>query len=355
MNPRRAITAITLLTALVFNAGAVTRYVDLNSPSPTPPYTNWPTAATNIQDAVDAAVAGDILFVTNGVYATGGRAVYGSSTNRVAINKAIAVESVNGPGVTVIQGYQVPVTTNGDSAVRCVYLTNGVRLVGFTLTKGATRILGNGDREASGGGAWCESGSATLSNCVVTANSSGYGGGGIYSGAIVGCLINSNSVLSGREWGGGAWNSILTRCELRFNTAYIGGGAYAGQLNNCLVIGNKSSNGGGTADAELNNCTVVSNSATTSGGGAGYNATFRTLYFNAIRELCGGVLNADTTGNPNPPFYQFVDYHLGRWLDTGVAATARDGMKTFMTQRQAYLLGLIGSPAIPLSFASSAM
>ena len=76
------------------------------------------------------------------------------------------------------------------------------------------------------------------------------------------------------------------------------------------------------------------------------NAEFRTKYFNAIRELCGGVLNANTTGNPNPPFYQFVDYHLSRWLDTGAAATARNGIKSFMTQRQAYLLGLIGSPAI---------
>jgi hypothetical protein len=34
------------------------------------------------------------------------------------------------------------------------------------------------------------------------------------------------------------------------------------------------------------------------------------------------VLNANTTGNPNPPFYQLIDYHLGRWLDTGAAATA---------------------------------
>src|SRR6266542_4239165 len=83
-----------LLTGAV-SALAEVHYVDVNSTNATPPYTNWTTAATNIQDAVDVAVAGDQIVVTNGTYATGGR-VEGSTTttNRVVIDKALTVRSV---------------------------------------------------------------------------------------------------------------------------------------------------------------------------------------------------------------------------------------------------------------------
>src|SRR6266852_1461253 len=107
------------------SALATVRYVDVNSAAPTPPYTTWASAATTIQDAVDVALAGDEIVVTNGIYQAGGRAVDGAMTNRVAVTNALTVRSVNGPGVTVTAGARP-----ADSAVRCVYLGDGSTLAG---------------------------------------------------------------------------------------------------------------------------------------------------------------------------------------------------------------------------------
>lgn len=202
--------------------------------------TNWVTAKATIQAAIDVAISNDTVLVSNGVYATGGRVVYGAMTNRVAITNALAVCSVNGPSFAIIAGAPDPATTNGDMAVRCAYVGSNAVLSGFTLTNGATRSGGNVDRERGGGGAWCES-SGTLSNCVITGNSANRYGGGVYRGTLNNCILAGNS--SGR-WGGGAFYCVLNNCTLSGNSSYYGGGTVDGTLNNCIMYYNNSASTG---------------------------------------------------------------------------------------------------------------
>jgi hypothetical protein len=240
--------AYALLIFLSFKASAATLYVNLNSTNPVPPFADWTTAANNIQDAVDTSTNGDLILVTNGVYGTGGRLVPGGST--LDVEDAITVQSVNGPTVTAIQGYQVASTTNGGSAVRCVYLGNNATLIGFTLTNGAT-TSGSG----KGGGIECQSTSAVVSNCIIVENAAVYGGG-TYSGTLINCILSNNVALQGV-----------------YNVPGTGGGSFSGTLNNCLLVGNSAQKGGAVAtylsydQMILNNCTIYGNSASQCGGG----------------------------------------------------------------------------------------
>ena len=268
------------------------RYVTLNSSNPLPPYLNWSTAATDIQSAIDAAVAGDLVFVSNGIYKTGGRVVYGSATNRVVINKAVAVQSVNGPGATTITGFNTnPVVYRPG---RCVYLTNGASLSGFTLTHGGASTSGDLIREQSGGAVWCESSGATVSNCIISSNlaTRAYGGGA-FGGTLINCVLTSNSA----SYGGGAASNTLLNCTLAGNfVSYqnlsYGGGADGCLLSNCLIVGNHfgsdSGYGGGAAFSVLTSCVVSNNSANTGGGGVSFGVVSDSLISSNQASQWGG-------------------------------------------------------------------
>lgn len=248
-------------TVTVNVATQVVHYVKMGSAAPVSPYTSWATAATNIQDAISTAVrAGDLVLVSNGVYARGGRAVYGTWSNRVAITNAVIVKSVNGPSVTFI---------DGSNLMRCVYVGSNAVLSGFTLTNGAARAYG-GDcyREECGGGAWCEV-SARVTNCALTGGSAGSAyGGGVVFGTLVNCTLEGNFARYG---GGSSW-STLTGCTLHVNTAIDdGAGSFCGTLVNCTISSNATyemddNDGGGVWGCTLTNCVLTDNSASYGGG-----------------------------------------------------------------------------------------
>ncbi|HEX7653232.1 MAG TPA: immunoglobulin domain-containing protein, partial [Verrucomicrobiae bacterium] len=271
--------------------GASLRYVNLSNSSPQSPYLDWNTAATNIQDAIDAAVAGDSVLVSNGVYATGGRAVFGVTTNRIAITKAILVTSLNGPTVTTIKGDYA--AGNRLVYVRGAYVGAGAILSGFTVTNGGvTSASTNLLRDGSGAGIWGEASTSVITNCILTGNQAGQYGGGAYQGTLINCVLTNNSAFQGA----GAYSNTLWNCTLIRNVTFgqdtknAGGGAWGCVLSNCLVIANRTTgNGGGAGASFLTSCVVSNNTAVNGAGLAQSTAIYSLISSNRASGNGGGV------------------------------------------------------------------
>jgi len=241
-------------------------YVKTNG-TPVPPYNTWATAATNINDAVNAVIPGGRVWVTNGTY-----------DGEVVIRKSCTVQSVNGPEVTII---------DGRGSNRCVKMDGVVYSVldGFTLTNGVTP---NGDilGDKAGGGVLLRE-YAVVQNCIIRGNRGMYGGGAACynskfryeAGTISNCVIEGN--FADTFYGGGvrlAYGGYLTHSLVRNNRgADTAGGVYfeglGGYMENSLIAGNVATSGlavGGGVEMYgggcMANCTIVSNRANHRGG-----------------------------------------------------------------------------------------
>ncbi|MDR3456454.1 MAG: choice-of-anchor Q domain-containing protein [Verrucomicrobiae bacterium] len=294
-------------------------YVTATNPAAAAPYDTWAKAATNIQNALDMAIPGSLVLVSNGVYQTGSRNNFDGVASRVAVTNAVTLQSVNGAAVTTIDGGQT---------MRCIYLTNGATLIGFTLSNGIA---------SKGAGVRCET-NATVWNCQIV-NNAGYGAySGIFSnctfvrnstvgsylGTLTGCAITNNG-------GDGAQNGTLTSCVVSsnqntgakycaLNNCLVASNGFGGikysVAYNCLMIGNVGTNGG-AYDCSLTNCTLA-------GHASGYGAYYSNLkncivYYNSGSLKGGGATNcciqtpASGINNfTNPPLFVNVnnDFHL---------------------------------------------
>ncbi len=248
---------------LVFLLGAVATFSQTNEvvlpQTPVPKTTHVPeNSPDTLQRFVDQANPGDEIVVAPGVYDMGGRQIdkKGPAT-RLVIDKPLTLRSEEGPANTVIAG---------GPATRCIYMTNGVRVIGFTITGGETcreGPEGNKITAHSGGGVWSEP-DALLENCVVASNTALWYGGGLYGGKASGCIFTGNKA---RRSGGGASHARLDNCLVQYNRA--------GQF------------GGGAHYCELHSCTVTRNSAEKMGGGAAYGTAQNTALHHNQTQVSG--------------------------------------------------------------------
>jgi len=285
---RRSCMLVILALFAGMECNADTHYVSLSGTNNSP-YLNWADAATDVTWAVTAAAANDTVLVTNGVY---------YPTQRCYNASAIALQSVNGRDVTIING------TNNTNI--CALLGGGAVLDGFTVTNCSnTKIEGLVavstvrnclfvNNRVNGGTV----GSASLAitnctNCIFKNNSASSLAGAIEveSGAgitIAGCHFEGNN--STQFYGGAcdirSKNNVISNCVFINNSAKIYGGALFLSQNttnnliiNCTFTGNSSPLGSAIkcgGKTTIRNCSIIGNIATNQGGGIyGTNVTIQ--------------------------------------------------------------------------------
>jgi len=244
-------------------------------------FITWSGAATNLEWAVNAALAGETVWVSNGTYYL---------TNQITIANLILrswPDGISRRNATIVNG-NYPFYTN-----RCFVLNDAAALVeGFTITN-AFRIH-DANQFSGGGGVFMTAG--TLRNCLITGNSitNGQGGGVaarfantiITNCDLIGNAVHGNSTVSTGRGGGAAliqgaqiWNSRIKQNLAWSRYMYDGGGGvYGGVIYNSEVVSNIAYEfGGGVCTPTLmRNCLVAENTSfgtgDRGGGGCAYYA-----------------------------------------------------------------------------------
>ncbi len=215
----------------------------------------------------------------------------------------------NSESVSMYDGpEQGPVTISGNNSSRVFHVAQGVvaSFSGLTITAG---FLSASD---SGAGLYNE-GTATLTDCIVSGNSTfdGNGAGVNNKGtlALVNCTVSENSTRASGSAGGLATYGMatLTGCTISGNSAWSGGGLGnwgVTTLTNCTVAGNSggSGTGGGvyisTGTLSAIACTISGNSAQSLGGGLWNRAGVATLTDTIVAANTGsGGVSSDIAAN----------------------------------------------------------
>ncbi len=280
---------------------------------------SWANAFMALQDALDTAIADDIIWVAEGTYypdigdgytddardssfkIPDGVAVYGGFNGTET-----SIDERNWQSNTTIlsgdiDGFPGDSTGNSNNVVHFDNVSDQTILDGFTITKG------NADMASYeyGGGIYND-GSGTgsdpvIKNCIITENTAKYSGGAIYNkgsgscyASIYNCRITNN--YAGNSGGGiynhadgGVCNPDIQFCTINSNTnnGGYGGGIYNygidGECNptisHCIISGNFGYYGGGISNRDMiesfssqcnptiTNCLISGNESNDQGGG----------------------------------------------------------------------------------------
>lgn len=332
---------------------------------------SWENAYPLLQDALAAAVSGQIVVVAEGTYYPdegGGKTDNAKGANFRMVNGIQIIggfpESSSGTSLTgrapslflsILDG---EIQQDGNLGNNSTHVVNGsgvdatAILDGFTIARGTARAgSGNGAR---GGGLLVNGGAPLISNCTFVENQGLYGGGAaqITSAAtptFTNCQFVGNWTGSG-TYGGAVRNvdgstPIFTNCLFSGNAAGFGGAIVNVSCNpvfiNCTISGNKSlrdtpDSAGAIQNVDANpvmtNCIVWNNEAengTTSMAASVVNQGTSTpvyshsLIANFTDLQLGGVGNLDGTDQSNDPLFVLA-------VDPTVAPTAAGDLRLTM-------------------------
>lgn len=330
---RIAFAAASLCAADLVRGDTAAMHVAPTSEAPAYPYDTWRNAATNVQDAVDAAGDGVTIVVSNGAYAI---------SAPITIAKGVTLRGLTGNPEDVVFA--------NDNAERLLYLNHADAVAaGFVLEGGSRKVWGQSVYIAGG----------TVSNCVVrgcTASGSGGYASAVYVnsayGLVTHCAVTNNAyAATGKpsscfvpgimvNAGGRVENTLVadnadTGARNSDYWAASGVRVYNGRLLNCTVVNNSGPAVGGVwlnpdnaAYCSATNCVVAGNASTT------LDATYGNTYPNAKSmnrfDHCAtdddAPINASCTNAPARVLFAGWDRHRYRpaadspLVDAGVSS-----------------------------------
>ena len=312
-----------------------TKYVDISATG-TNDGSSWVNAYTDLQNAINNAVAGDNLFVKGGTYKPNRPADDLTNTsNPLNRDNAFVMKAdvkiyggFAGTEATLAERDLSLVanqsTLSGDidnnnvrddgNAYHVVISSGGIGtavLDGFTITMGNANGSGsltvnmNPINRETGAGMVNRSSSPMLVNCTFSRNNAGNSGGGMYNrfSSIVlnHCVFSENN---SDFYGGGMFNDssypVLTYCTFSGNSAdYYGGGMYHS-----------------SSSPVVNYCTFSGNNAEDNGGGiftynegyAGHSGIYTNCVFNTNTAVQGGAVVFDDGSGDGPVFTNSTFY-----------------------------------------------